>query len=130
MQQLNGMDSCAEILGIVIPDGEHLAEHKCDFVETLWRGEPNFTVKLNNWGLESQTLAKGHEVGFVETGNIVRAEDPLWSGIQDMIAVRACQNQTDQVRKKALRDKLQISDKCPTRERQQLEELLLGLCSG
>ena len=58
------MDLGAEILGIVVPDEECIAEHKCDLVETLWRGEPKFTVRLNNWGLESQTLGKGHKVGF------------------------------------------------------------------
>ena len=28
-----------------------LVEHKCDFVETMWRGEPKFTVRLNNWDM-------------------------------------------------------------------------------
>lgn len=35
MRQLAEMDTSAEMLGIVAPDKECLAEHKCDFVETL-----------------------------------------------------------------------------------------------
>ena len=31
----------------------------------------------------------------METADIVGAEDPLWSGTQDMVAVRVCQNQTE-----------------------------------
>ena len=46
----------------------------------------------------------------METGDIVGAEDPLWSGAQDMIAVRVCQNQArPSDRRIALRDKLQLS---------------------
>ena len=128
IRQLAGMGSGAEMLGIIVPDEECLAEHKCDFAEILWRGDPKFTVRLNNWGLESQTLAKGHEIRFVETADIVGTEDPLWSGTQDMVTVRVCQDQTEpSERRKALRDKLQISAKCPKREKQQLEELLLEL---
>ena len=85
---------------------------------------------MNNWGLESQTLAKGHEIGFVEIDDIVGTEDPLWSGTQNMVTVRVCQDQTEPSERrnsKALRDKLQISAKCPKREKQQLEELLLEL---
>ena len=45
-----------------------------------------------------------------------------------MVAVRVCQNQTEpSERRNALRQELQISDRCPTEERQQLEELLLEL---
>ena len=44
------------------------------------------------------------------------------------MAVRVRQNQTEpSERRNALREKLQNSDKCPTDERQQLEELLLEL---
>ena len=60
-------DSSVEVLGIVVPDEEYLAEWTYDFMDTLWRGEPKITVKLNNWGLESMTLVKGQEIGFVET---------------------------------------------------------------
>lgn len=64
----------------------------------------------------------------MESADIVGAEDPLWNGTQDVIAVRVCQNQTaPSERRKALKDKLQISDKCPMEERRQLEELLLEL---
>ena len=66
LQQTAGMDSSVEMLGIIVPDEECLAERTCDFVDTLWRGEPEMTVKLNNWGLESMTFAKGQEIGFVE----------------------------------------------------------------
>ena len=97
-------------------------------MDTLWRGEPKITVKLNNWGLESMTLAKGQEIGFVETADMVGSEDPVWNDTRDMVAVRVCQNQTEpSERRNALRQELQISDRCPTEERQQLEELLLEL---
>ena len=126
LQQPAGMDSSVEMLGIVVPDEECLAERTCDFVDTLWRGEPKMTVKLNNWGLESMTLAKGQEIGFVGTVDMVRSEDPVWNDTQDTEAVRVCQNQTEpSKRRNALRQELQISDKCTTEERQQLEELLL-----
>ena len=128
MRQPVGMDSSVEMLGIVVPDEECLAERTCDFVDTLWRGEPKITVKLNNWGLESMTLAKGQEIGFVETADMVGSEDPVWNDTRDMVAVRVCQNQTEpSERRNALRQELQISDRCPTEERQQLEELLLEL---
>ena len=128
VQQPAGMSLDAEMLGIVVPDEDNLAERTCDFVDTLWRGEPNLTVKLNNWGLESMTLAKGHEIGFVEAADMVGSEDPVWNDTQDMVAVRVCQNQTEpSERRNALRHELQISDRCTTEERQQLEELLLEL---
>ena len=38
-RQPAGMDSSAEMLEIIVSDEESLAEHKCDFVEILWRGE-------------------------------------------------------------------------------------------
>ena len=45
-----------------------------------------------------------------------------------MITVGVCQSQTEPgTRRKALKDELRISDRCSAKERQQLEELLLGL---
>ena len=45
-----------------------------------------------------------------------------------MVTVKVCQNWTESSeRRKALRDKLWISDKHPTGERQQLEKLVLQL---
>ena len=74
------------------------------------------------------TLAKGQEIGFVETADMVGSEDPVWNDTQDMVAVRVCQNQTEpSEQRNALRQELQISDRFPTEERQQLEELLLEL---
>ena len=40
VQQPAGMDSSVEMLGIVVPDEECLAERTCDFVDTLCRGNP------------------------------------------------------------------------------------------
>ena len=40
IRQFAGMGSGAEMLGIIVPDEECLAEHKCNFAGTLWRGEP------------------------------------------------------------------------------------------
>ena len=50
VQQPAGMNLNAEMVGIIVPDEECLAEWTCDFVDSLWRGEPKLTVKLNKLG--------------------------------------------------------------------------------
>ena len=122
------MELSAEMVGIVVPAEQSLAEQQCDFAELLWRGEPNFKVKLNNWGLESQTLIRGHELGFIEVAHMIGPEDPIWSDSPDTVSVRVCQNQTEaSERKQALQEKLQVSDNCSMEERKQLVDLLLDL---
>lgn len=115
-----------DLTGVISPNENILANLSCDFVEQLWNGESNLIIELKNWGTTPQTLAKGQEIGLIESVTLVESEDKIWTeDDKGDVSVRVCHVDGLEERKEKLKKRLQIAATCSEGDRKQLESLLL-----
>ena len=52
----SSVSEVSNLTGIVVPKGEVLGEHQCDFIEGLWFGQTEFKIPVANWGTQPLVL--------------------------------------------------------------------------
>jgi len=93
--------------------------------KSLWRGDAEYNMWLNDWGTEPLTVPRDEQIGTIELGIVVPQVDPVWNTNSE-VQVRVCTaNQEVSERQLVLQVQLQVGGHLSEQERKNLQDVLL-----